>query len=296
MENKINYYLNNDFECKKKKKDKFLNVERIIVIGDLHGDFDKLIKCLILAKVINQKLHWIGGDTHVVQLGDILDAGGRGIEFNSKPYEEFKIYEYLNDLNTQANKKGGYVHYLIGNHELMNLIGDFNYVHPAHLIDNRRELFSPGSYLTKMLACHSYGVLQINGWIFCHAGLLPQHLENNNTIDSLNELVRNILTGKKNIQNLNQMEQLLLFSPSSLFWNRDYVFNQNKCSLLDSTLNNIKGSRGMIIGHTPHKNITGNCNNKLWYADVGLSGAFGSDTFNNIQVLEIFNNKPRVLR
>lgn len=295
MEEKINYYLNNNFKCKKKMKDKFINVRRIIVIGDLHGDFLKLIKCLLLAKVINQNLNWIGGDTHVVQLGDILDAGGRGIEFNSEPYEEFKIYEYLNFLNKQANKNNGYVHYLIGNHELMNIMGDFNYVHKSHLINNRKELFRPGSYLTNMLACHSYGVLEINGWIFCHAGLLPQHLESN-TIDSLNKLVRNILTGEKNIQNLSQMEQLLLFSPSSMYWNRDYVFNNDKCNILNTTLNKVEGSRGMIIGHTPHKNITGNCNNKLWYADVGLSEAFGRDEFNNIQVLEIINNKPRVLK
>ena len=295
MEEKINYYLNNNFKCKKKMKDKFINVRRIIVIGDLHGDFLKLIKCLLLAKVINQNLNWIGGDTHVVQLGDILDAGGRGIEFNSEPYEEFKIYEYLNFLNKQANKNNGYVHYLIGNHELMNIMGDFNYVHKSHLINNRKELFRPGSYLTNMLACHSYGVLEINGWIFCHAGLLPQHLESN-TIDSLNKLVRNILTGEKNIQNLSQMEQLLLFSPSSMYWNRDYVFNNDKCNILNTTLNKVRGSRGMIIGHTPHKNITGNCNNKLWYADVGLSEAFGRDEFNNIQVLEIINNKPRVLK
>jgi hypothetical protein len=295
MENKINHYLNNNYKCNKKNQDTFNNIKRIIVIGDLHGDYNILIKCLKLAKLINNKLEWIGGNTHVVQLGDILDAGGRGVEFESEPYEEFKIYEYLNYLNNQANLKGGYVHYLIGNHELMNLIGDFNYVHPTHLIKNRRELFRPGSYITQMLACHSYGVLKINGWIFCHAGLLPQHLENN-TITSLNKLVKNILLGKKNIQNLSQSEELLIFSKDSLFWNREYVYNQNKCNILNTTLNNIKDSRGMVIGHTPHENITGNCNNQLWYADIGLSQAFGNNNFNNIQVLEILNNKPRVLR
>ena len=294
MKNRINYYLNNRFQCNIKNQDTFNNVNRIIVIGDLHGDFDVLIKCLKLAKLINNKNQWIGNNTHVVQLGDILDGGGRGISFESDPYEEFKIYEYLNYLNNEANKLGGYVHYLIGNHELMNLTGDFNYVHPSHMIKERNELFKPGSYITNMLACHSYGILNINGWIFCHAGLLPEHLEKN-SISSLNFLIKNILLGTKSINELNKYDHDLLFSKYSFLWNREYINNANKCNILKNTLNKIKHSRGMIIGHTPNKNITGSCDNKLWYVDLGLSKAFGND-FNNIQVLEIINNNPRVIK
>ena len=80
--------------------------------------------------------------------------------------EEFSIYEFLNYLDTEAEKYGGRVHYLIGNHEIMNMEGDFRYVHKKHLSatgDNlRRQLFRPGGYMAKLLACHSYGVLKIN--------------------------------------------------------------------------------------------------------------------------------------
>ena len=51
--------------------------KRIVVFGDIHGDFDLILSLCLKAGVINQKMEWIGGDTIVVQMGDILDRGGR---------------------------------------------------------------------------------------------------------------------------------------------------------------------------------------------------------------------------
>ena len=174
-----------------------------------------LIRCLIKARVINRQNKWIGNDTHVVQLGDILDGGGRGTTFKSNPMEEFQIYDFLNNLDIEARNNGGRVHYLIGNHELMNLEGDFRYVHNTHLshtgVNIRRQLFKPGGYMANMLACHAYGVLKINKWYFCHAGLLPIHVTNRN-ITVINNLVRDILRGNRTIEDLSYDEQQLIFS------------------------------------------------------------------------------------
>ena len=49
-------------------------VKRIIVLGDLHGDWKLTIESLKIAKLINTKLNWVGGDTIVVQLGDQIDS------------------------------------------------------------------------------------------------------------------------------------------------------------------------------------------------------------------------------
>ena len=52
----------------------------------------------------------------------------------------------------------------------------------------------------------------------------------------------------------------------------------------------------MIVGHTPHYNITNVCREKLYFADVGLSRAFTQHNFNKIQVLHIKKGlKPRVI-
>lgn len=106
--------------AKVRKVDDFhwTGVERIIAIADLHGDYDRYFDVMQSAGLINSKGKWVGGTTHLVQTGDITDRGP-----DSK-----KIIDHMNKLAKQARKKGGYVHMLIGNHEVMNVIGDLRYV------------------------------------------------------------------------------------------------------------------------------------------------------------------------
>ena len=92
-------------------------VERIVVIGDLHGDYAKFADQLRQAGLINERGDWIGGRTHLVQLGDVPDRAP-----NTR-----QILDELRRLEPQARRAGGYVHALIGNHEAMNVLGDLRY-------------------------------------------------------------------------------------------------------------------------------------------------------------------------
>lgn len=292
----ISYYLTNKPSCNLDFKDTYTNIDNIYVLGDIHGDFTILKKALLKSKLINQSLRWIGGNAHLVQLGDLLD--GR-IRINDKKgesgifaMEEFTIFEFLNNLDIQAREKGGRVHYLIGNHELMNLIGRFDYVLDRHMsatgINIRKQLFQPGGYMSSMMACHSYGILKINNWVFCHGGLLPHHV-NNRSITWINKLVKGVLAGSKTLENLTQEEQEYLYGNDSFFWTRFYSKNANRCEVLNKTLdiiNNGNSEGGMVVGHTPHNNITDVCRSKLYFADVGLSRSFGNE-YSNIQILHI---------
>ena len=93
-------------------------VDRVVAIGDVHGDYANYSRVLEAAKVIDARGQWIAGETHLVQLGDIPDRGA----------ETLKIIAHLKKLATQARAKGGYVHTLLGNHEAMNTYGDLRYV------------------------------------------------------------------------------------------------------------------------------------------------------------------------
>jgi len=93
-------------------------VERIVAIGDIHGDYAHYIEALQAAGIVNSRGKWIGGETHFVQTGDIPDRGP----------DTVKIIEHLGKLTKEARKKGGRVHSLIGNHEAMNVYGDLSYV------------------------------------------------------------------------------------------------------------------------------------------------------------------------
>lgn len=101
------------------------SVERIVAVGDLHGDYDNYIETLKLAGLVNKRGKWIGGTTHFVQTGDIADRGP----------DTREIMQHIDKLATQAEKAGGHVHRLIGNHESMNAYGDLRYVTEAEFED-----------------------------------------------------------------------------------------------------------------------------------------------------------------
>ena len=92
-------------------------VERIVAIGDIHGDYENYMATLKVAGLIDKKGKWSGGKTHLVQTGDIPDRGP----------DTRKIIDHITKLAKQAKKKGGRVHSLIGNHEAMNVYGDLRY-------------------------------------------------------------------------------------------------------------------------------------------------------------------------
>jgi hypothetical protein len=88
-------------------------VNKIIAVGDLHGDYGNFVKILIGTKVVDEGLHWIAGRTHLVQTGDIMDRGP----------DAKGILDLLMRLEQEAEKAGGMVHVLIGNHEELNITG-----------------------------------------------------------------------------------------------------------------------------------------------------------------------------
>lgn len=94
----------------------------IIAVGDIHGDFDDFVALLQHCALIDAQDHWTGGQATLVQTGDILDRG-------PKPRDTLDL---LMSLQKQAAKKGGRVVVLLGNHEMMNIMGDLRYVTPEN--------------------------------------------------------------------------------------------------------------------------------------------------------------------
>jgi tetratricopeptide (TPR) repeat protein len=85
----------------------------VVAIGDIHGAFDNLVAILKTAGIIDEKQKWAGGKAHLVQNGDVVDRG---------PHSR-KAMDLLMELEDQAEKAGGRIHALIGNHEAMNIVG-----------------------------------------------------------------------------------------------------------------------------------------------------------------------------
>jgi hypothetical protein len=95
--------------------------QRIVAVGDLHGDWEAWQAIARAAGLIDARGRWSGGAATLVQLGDVPDRGP----------DTLKIIRHLQSLQRQAARKGGRVIALVGNHEAMNVIGDLRYVHPG---------------------------------------------------------------------------------------------------------------------------------------------------------------------
>lgn len=301
--------------------------KRIIVIGDIHGDWDITIKSLKLAKVIDDNNNWIGKDTIIVQVGDQIDRCRYSginckLEKATQPDEgnDWKILKYFTHLHEQAQKENGAVYSLIGNHELMNVIGDFRYVsYLGHKeFDNyksvdgktfdsgeaaRKYAFAPGNEISNFLACTRQMALIIGSNLFVHAGILPK-IANKYKIKDLNMLLTNYLWGNLKSSEYND---IFLSSTESPLWNRDFgnlgnnndnFTNKDTCNYLLEPLKEIYQVDRIYVGHTPilTKGITSVCNDKIWLTDYGASKAF--DKFKNgndkpirtAQVLEILDD------
>jgi hypothetical protein len=101
-------------------QDDWRGIGRVVAVGDVHGDLDALIAVLKMASLLDDSEHWIGGRSHVVQIGDIPARGP----------QTRAAFDFLMRLEIDAAASGGKVHSLIGNHDAGNMYGDLRDVLP----------------------------------------------------------------------------------------------------------------------------------------------------------------------
>jgi hypothetical protein len=166
---------------------------RVVAFSDIHGDFQVLVQTLRdCAQVIDVdaktgKCTWIGRDTFVVIVGDMVDRFRPGLTVLDPEtglgdgeglHDETNILLLLNDLAAQALAAGGRVIKCLGNHEVMNMSGQFGSVTPR-LLENGRRLREwakddqgrLGHMRQATWDCGAYTVVQIGPWVFCHGGI-----------------------------------------------------------------------------------------------------------------------------
>ena len=162
----------------------------------MHGAYDRFVEILQVTGLIDEKLKWLGGKTHLVQIGDVVDRGP----------DSRKALDFLKKLAGEASSAGGRVHQLIGNHEAMRIIGDFRYVTsgeyaafatsdseklrrefieaqpkedrdrllqstPLGWVEMAREFDKNGHYGSYIRDLNA--VVKINGVVFLHGGISP---------------------------------------------------------------------------------------------------------------------------
>lgn len=266
-----------------------------MAVGDLHGDIAATRAALRLAGAIDDSGRWIGGDLSVVQTGDVLDRGD----------DEREILDLLEQLTAAAQSDGGQFIALNGNHEVMNVQGDFRYVTPGGIsafagvrprspharaapppFEERAAAFLPGGAYALQLAQRDV-VAVVGDSVFVHGGVLPEHVRYG--IDKLNRETREWMrAGDRRAPESVAVD-------NAPIWVRDYSLDPvapSACDKLGEVLLALEVSR-MVVGHTvQNAGISSACDGRVWRIDVGLSRYYGDRP---VQVLEIQAGKLRVL-
>ena len=237
---------------------------RLVAIGDLHGDVPAGILALRLAGLADEAGHWTGGAAWLVQTGDVLDRGPQART----------MFDWLRQIEREAEAAGGRALLLNGNHEVMNLHGDLRYV--ADLADfpgttqaeqtaSRAEYFSSGEGAA-WVRTHPMTV-QVGDTVFAHGGIDSRWAKHG--IGGLNTLFRAALDDA----------EALVLGPDGPLWNRTYLLGEPPvaCAELTRALEALNAKR-MVLGHTTQDSgkIAERCQGRLYGIDTGISAHYGT--------------------
>jgi len=285
-------------------------VSRIVVVGDLHGELDKLVLILRATGLVGRDLAWSGEDQHLVLCGDLVDKGP----------DDREMLDLARRLQLEAEASGGRVHVLLGNHEVMNITGDLRYVTnegfaafaaeakpserlaawerfkkdarsegQAKLRDAFNQEYPPG-YFARIRAFDvdgEYGswllgqpaAIKINGVLFVHGGLTTEVAALG--LDGINSTVwSNIWEWDKRAGDRDdalpyvEMADALAYSPRGPLWYRgDSLENERLARTPFAEVLELLDARALVVGHTPtaSRRITTRFNGRLYRTDVGMS-------------------------
>lgn len=270
--------------------------DRVVAIGDLHGDLDHTRRALRLAGAIDAHDRWAGGALVVVQTGDEIDRGD----------DDRAILDLVESLKSQAAAAGGQFVALLGNHEIMNAALDFRYVTAGGFAAfsplaagndrglggdvspsarGRAAAFTPGGSYAAMLARRPF-MQKVGDTLFVHGGILPKHIVYG--LDRMNDEIDRWLVGERT------EPPSMVVAEDGPVWTRAYSSDDRDpdCADLAIVLSRLDARR-MVVGHTvQHRGVNSACDGTVWRVDVGMSHYFGGP----IEALEIRGDQVRVIR
>lgn len=220
--------------------------KKVLFLSDVEGEFAALRSLLLANGVIDSKYNWTFGKGRVVLCGDLFDRGDDVTE----------VLWLLYKLEQDAKKKGGYVHTILGNHDIMNMSGDVRYVDQKYFdvakvmnIDYMK-FYDTNTELGRWLRTKNT-VEKVGDNLCAHAGVAPQINTMNMTLQEINDKCRPYYDKAQNKEAVSEAGLDNFFSgKTSLFWYRGY-FKEPKATEaeVNATLA-LYGVKRIIVGHT----------------------------------------------
>jgi hypothetical protein len=230
--------------------------QRIVAIGDWHGDYDNVIATLKMAELVDGDHNWAGGDTIFIQTGDIVDRGD----------DTILLFELIQKLMNQAKRAGGVVVQILGNHEVFNVMGVMTYVTKGDIdsfggYEQRRKAWSKDGWIGKYVRKLGLTV-RVNRTVFFHGGKYKETLIIGASPKWSKyglETLQKMSSDGINDLSTEELFNFLLFIPEpnlkaehSPLWYRQYsddtISPETRCKLLDIALRDLDADR-MVVGH-----------------------------------------------
>jgi hypothetical protein len=222
---------------------------------------------------------------------DLLDRGD----------EELQCLELIENLAGSASRAGGSVIVILGNHEVMQAMGDFRYASPegtrgfsalrTRLIEDhprdwakvvgideesnpglreRAAAFLPGGLWARKLSRFPIAAM-IHGTVFVHGSLSLSSVSGKKwPFRNLSIKTGEWLRGER------ENPPTELFGPESLIWSRQYgkpvgyELGEDDARELSAALDAL-GAQRLVVGHTPQRpGINGAGQGAVWRVDTGM--------------------------
>jgi hypothetical protein len=130
----------------------------IFAVGDVHGDYLRLIRLLRAAGLIDSQAHWTAGKSVLIFLDNMIDKGPRPVD----------VLEFIQTLEEEATGDGGRAVPLMGNHEA-EFLASHNPEKAADFLADLQSHRLATAAFDGFLAGLPFGA-RVNDWFFCHAG------------------------------------------------------------------------------------------------------------------------------
>lgn len=221
---------------------------RIIVLSDIHGQYDLLVRLLRANGIIDAQDRWARGTDTLVVAGDVFDRGPKVTE----------AFWLLYGLQQQASAAGGAVHFVLGNHETMVLYDDLRYVNPKYLRSAQLlgrsypQLYGPDSVIGQWLRTRPV-LLRIGDTLFLHGGISPDALALALDPAATNAAYRASLGTPRDQVKADPATAPLYDGKTSPIWYRGYFDGRLDTDGVQAVLDRL-GLKRIVVGHTsmPH--------------------------------------------
>jgi hypothetical protein len=232
----------------------YKKASKMFVMSDIEGNFAAFRKLLLGGKVVDENFNWTFGDGHLVLIGDFVDRGDQVTE----------VLWLIYALEEKARAAGGYVHFVLGNHEIMVMSGDHRYVNPKYTDNAQRigihlmTLYGADTEIGRWLRTKNV-VEKVGSNLFVHGGISRQVNNMQISLSKINELARPFYADTTFAYPYAETDTI--YQDVGPFWYRGYFVGETSTAsqVIDSTFDKFRVNK-VIVGHTPLRDTV-----SVWY-------------------------------